>query len=111
MFPISYRDLELMLLGRRVDANAARRHHIAKQESKVTNWAPYDASLRRFGSLTFWFSPTFATCGRRLAELSLVQPFLDVGNSGADDTLEDSFRCRYHGFRPANGNEIVALAP
>ncbi len=37
-------------------ANAARRHHIPKQRHKVTNWADYDAALRRRGSLTVWFS-------------------------------------------------------
>jgi hypothetical protein len=37
-------------------ANAARRHHIPKQRRKVTNWADYNASLRRRGSLTLWFS-------------------------------------------------------
>src|SRR3954463_1668389 len=37
-------------------ANAARRHHIAKQKRKVTNWAAYNASLRQRGSLTLWFS-------------------------------------------------------
>jgi hypothetical protein len=37
-------------------ANAARRHHIPKQKRKVTNWADYNASLCRRGSLTLWFS-------------------------------------------------------
>jgi hypothetical protein len=37
-------------------ANAARRHRIPKQRRRVTNWAEYDASLRRRGSLTVWFS-------------------------------------------------------
>jgi hypothetical protein len=37
-------------------ANAARRHRIPKQRYRVTNWAEYDASLRRRGSLTIWFS-------------------------------------------------------
>ena len=37
-------------------ANAARRHHIPKQRHRVTNWAEYDAALRRRGSLTVWFS-------------------------------------------------------
>ena len=37
-------------------ANAACRHHIPKQKSKVTNWAAYDASLRQRGSLTVWFT-------------------------------------------------------
>jgi hypothetical protein len=39
-----------------------------------------------------------------------VQPFLDVRTAVLNDTLADAFRHRYHGFRPANGNEAVALA-
>jgi hypothetical protein len=38
-------------------ANAARRHHIPKQNHRVTNWAEYDAGLRARGSLTVWFTP------------------------------------------------------
>ena len=37
-------------------AHAARRHHIAKQRHRVTNWAEYDAALRQRGSLTVWFT-------------------------------------------------------
>jgi hypothetical protein len=37
-------------------ANAACRHHIPRQQYRVTNWAEYDASLRQRGSLTVWFS-------------------------------------------------------
>ena len=37
-------------------ANADRRHHIAKQRRRVTNWQEYDAALRRRGSLTVWFT-------------------------------------------------------
>src|SRR3954451_2194719 len=36
--------------------NQDRRHHIAKQKRKVTNWREYDASLRQRGSLTVWFT-------------------------------------------------------
>src|SRR3954463_6406090 len=36
--------------------NQDRRHHIAKQKRKVTNWRAYDASLRQRGSLTVWFT-------------------------------------------------------
>src|SRR3954467_4843512 len=36
--------------------NRNRRHHIPRQTHKVTNWPAYDASLRRRGSLTVWFS-------------------------------------------------------
>ena len=37
-------------------ANADRRHHIPKQQDRITNWSEYDAALRRRGSLTVWFS-------------------------------------------------------
>ena len=31
------------------------RHHIRKPRYRVTNWAEYDAALKRLGSLTVWF--------------------------------------------------------
>jgi hypothetical protein len=34
--------------------NAAGRHHIPKMRHRVTNWAEYEAGLRRRGSLTMW---------------------------------------------------------
>jgi Transposase DDE domain len=37
--------------------NAERRHHIPKMQFKVTNWAEYEAGLRRRGSLTLWITP------------------------------------------------------
>jgi hypothetical protein len=36
--------------------NAERRHHIPKMKSTVTNWAVYEAGLRRRGSLTMWIT-------------------------------------------------------
>jgi hypothetical protein len=39
-----------------------------------------------------------------------VQLFLDVRTAVLNDTLEDAFRRRYPGFRPANGDEVVPLA-
>jgi hypothetical protein len=39
-----------------------------------------------------------------------VQPFLGVRTAVLNDTLEDAFRRRYPGFRPANGDEAAALA-
>jgi hypothetical protein len=36
--------------------NQDRRHHIPRQRRKVTNWPGYEASLRRRGSLTVWFT-------------------------------------------------------
>src|SRR3712207_9379864 len=38
-------------------SNADRRHHIPKQQHRVTNWAAYEAGLRARGSLTVWFTP------------------------------------------------------
>jgi hypothetical protein len=37
-------------------ANQDRRHHISKQQHRVTNWAAYDIALRQRGSLTVWFT-------------------------------------------------------
>src|SRR3954454_16323655 len=36
--------------------NQDRRHHIPRQQHKVTNWPAYDASLRQRGSLKVWFT-------------------------------------------------------
>src|SRR3954449_9512318 len=36
--------------------NQNRRRHVPRQTHKVTNWPAYEASLRRRGSLTVWFS-------------------------------------------------------
>ncbi|MBA9033798.1 hypothetical protein HNR29_004361 [Rhizobium leguminosarum] len=36
--------------------NEDRRHKIAKQKFKVTNWAAYNESLRQRGDLTVWVS-------------------------------------------------------
>ena len=38
-----------------------------------------------------------------------MQPFLDVRTAVLNETLEDAFRRRYPGFRPANGDELVTL--
>jgi IS5 family transposase len=37
-------------------AKPACRHHIPKQQHRVTNWAAYDAAQRQRGSLTVWFT-------------------------------------------------------
>jgi hypothetical protein len=39
-----------------------------------------------------------------------VQPFLDARTAVLNDTLEDAFRRRHPGFRPANNDEAIALA-
>ena len=52
-------------------AKAACRHHIPKQQHRVTNWAAYDAALRRCGSLTVWFTEAAIAAWR--AELRTTQ--------------------------------------
>jgi hypothetical protein len=39
-----------------------------------------------------------------------VQPFLDVRTAVLDGTLEDAFRRRHRGFRPANDERTTAVA-
>ncbi len=40
-----------------------------------------------------------------------VQPFLDVRTAVLNDALEDAFRRRHHGFRPANDDHrLTAVA-
>ena len=39
-----------------------------------------------------------------------VQPFLDMRAAALNDTLEEAFRRRYSGFRPANDDQVVAAA-
>ena len=39
-----------------------------------------------------------------------VQPFLDVRTAVLNDTLEDAFRQRYPGFRPANDDHKATEA-
>jgi hypothetical protein len=39
-----------------------------------------------------------------------VQPFLGVRTAVPNDTLEDAFRHRYPGFRPANNDEAAVAA-
>ena len=36
--------------------NKDRRHRIARQRHRVTNWPAYEAGLRSRGSLTVWFT-------------------------------------------------------
>ena len=39
-----------------------------------------------------------------------VQPFLDVRTAMLNDTIEDTFRRRHPGFRPANDDRGAAAA-
>jgi hypothetical protein len=39
-----------------INATRDQRHHIPKQQHRVTNWADYDAGLRARGSPTVWLT-------------------------------------------------------
>src|SRR4051794_8775923 len=41
---------------------------------------------------------------------AMVQPFLDVRTAVLNGTLEDAFRQRYPGFRPANDDQALPKA-
>ena len=43
-------------------------------------------------------------------EQATAQPFLDVRTAVLNDTLEDAFRHRYPGFRPANDDQAFQTA-
>jgi hypothetical protein len=43
--------------------NQDRRHHIPRQQRKVTNWPAYEASLRQRGCLTVWFTEEAVAAG------------------------------------------------
>ena len=48
--------LNLPMYAMPFKVNADRRHHIPKQQHRITNWSEYDAALRQRGSLTIWFT-------------------------------------------------------
>ena len=46
----------------------------------------------------------------QVCRLPTVQPFLNVRTAVLNGTLEDAFRQRYPGFRPANDDRATATA-
>jgi hypothetical protein len=57
--------------------NQDRRHHIPRQQHKVTNWPAYEAGLRQRGSLTVWFTDeAVATWAAAHAQPEAVNPFI-----------------------------------
>jgi len=50
--------------------NDARRHHIPKMKFQVTNWAVYEAGLRRRGSLTLWVSDAAIAAWRAVPRMT-----------------------------------------
>ncbi len=73
--------------------NQDRRHHIPRQQHKVTNWPAYDASLRQRGSLTVWFTDEAIAGHRQLGCRPACEMRLSrVG--GRDDDIYLSELCR-----------------
>ena len=78
---------------------------------------PYAARRRRGEPISTAFveSAVNAIVAKRMSKKqqmrsnrATVQPFLDVRTAVLNDTLEDAFRMRYSGFRPANDDGASA---
>ncbi|HEY0380114.1 MAG TPA: hypothetical protein VGC87_24585 [Pyrinomonadaceae bacterium] len=86
------------------------------------NWdalVPYAARRRRGEPISTAFveSAVNAIVAKRMTKAqqmrwnrATVQPFLDVRTAVLNDTLEDAFRQRYPGFRPANDDQALPEA-
>src|SRR4051812_22628674 len=81
--------------------------------------APYAARRRRGDPISTAFveSAVNAIVAKRMNKVqqmrwnrATVQPFLDVRTAVLNDTLEDAFRQRYPGFRPANDDHKATAA-
>jgi hypothetical protein len=68
-------------------ANADRRHHIPKQQDRVTDWSEYDAALRQRGSLTVWFTEEAIAAWRAEPRTHAGQstPLFGPGDHDGDD--------------------------
>jgi hypothetical protein len=80
---------------------------------------PYAARRRRGEPISTAFveSAVNAIVAKRMTKKqqmrwnrATVQPFLDVRTAVLNDTLEDAFRHRYPGFRPANDDHKATEA-
>ena len=90
-------------------ANADRRHHIPKQQDRVTNWSEYDAALRQRGSLTVWFTEEAIAAWRaeprttRRLRVGRIEPERRERNVDSPDQL--ILRPRHAGDRGSPRNE------
>ena len=62
--------------------NDARRHHFPRSKYKIGRWTEYDASLRRWGSLTLWMTEGSTRGGETLAQ---AHPQAIPRTTGDDD--------------------------
>ena len=99
---------------------APRQRVVGLPRAKPGSAGPVHAARRRNGepiSTAFVESSVNEIIAKRMNKKqqmrwnrATVQSFLDVRTTVLNDTLEDAFRQRYPGFRPANDDEEVALA-
>ena len=122
---------ELSALCRRTERSAVRdmagvgkvRRHVAGLlgylERNRGALVPYAARRRRGEPISTAFveSAINAIVAKRTNKAqqmrwnrATVQPFLDVRTAVLNDTLEDAFRQRYPGFRPANDDHKATAA-
>jgi hypothetical protein len=96
-------------------ANQDRRHRIPKQRHRVTNWAGYDAALRRRGSLTVWFSDEAIAAWRAAPRTTRGgQPHysaLAIGTALALRAVFRPSRCRLRLMADGSGHRLGGMMP
>ncbi|MBV9775936.1 MAG: hypothetical protein JO143_02700 [Acetobacteraceae bacterium] len=108
--------------GRKDATEPLQRHvrellgHLERNQEALVHYA----ARRRRGepiSTAFVESAVNETVARRMNKKqqmrwnrTTVQPFLDVRTAVLDGTLEEAFRRRHHGFRPASDERTTAVA-
>src|SRR5467141_266607 len=92
--------------------NADRRHHIPKQQDRVTNWSEYDAALRQRGSLTVWFSEESIAAWRDEPRTTRGgQPHYSAIANATSLTLRAVVRLAFAPDRGADRLRSICLAP
>jgi hypothetical protein len=92
--------------------NQARRHHIPRQQHKVTNWPAYEAGLRQRGSLTVWLTDgAVAAWAAEPRTTRGGQPFYSPLAILTALTLRAVFRLAYRQAEGLIGSIISLLGP
>jgi len=100
-------------------AGAARQLRTKAQSGEIGRLMYYAARRRRDKSISTAFveSAVGEIIAKRMNKKqqmrwsrAAVQPFLDVRTAVLNDTLEDAFRSRHPGFRPANDDHKATAA-
>jgi len=102
-----------------LEPGVATETEVARIERNAGALVPYAARRRRGEPISTAFveSAVNEIVAKRMTKRQqmrwdrvTVQPFLDVRTAVLNDTLEDAFRRRYPGFRPANDGAALPMA-